>query len=243
MKKLWITAAFSFTLLALPGATQAQQTPLPPPAAVKPAESTVSLDLRDAPLRQALEQLFTQAKVDFVIDPSVTGYATLKITDQPFETALRLLLRASAQPFLYTKEGGVYVVKPRVLTATRSASSDIPAPDTMQVASVSSQWEVISMTYLDPADLKGLLNIINVPNSGGRGSGGGGAIGGTNGPGGNSGAPGIGGGIPGLSGGAAGFSGSFGSGLIGLSGGAGPSGGSGAALIAPPGGSGLPGQR
>jgi hypothetical protein len=38
--------------------------------------------LRDAPIRQALEQLFGAAKVDFTIDNNVVGFVTLKITDQ-----------------------------------------------------------------------------------------------------------------------------------------------------------------
>lgn len=78
-----------------------------------PAEQKVSLDLQNAPIREALEKLFRQTKSDFSLDNSVQGYVTLKITDQPLESALRLLLSRSAVPLTYTKESGVYFIKPR----------------------------------------------------------------------------------------------------------------------------------
>src|SRR4051794_20424892 len=93
--------AIGTTLVAAP-ATYAQQPEkqLPP----------VTLDLRDAPIRSALEEIFKSAKVDYSIDPGVAGFVTLKITEQPFENALRLILRSAQFPLTYTKESGVYIV-------------------------------------------------------------------------------------------------------------------------------------
>jgi peptide-methionine (R)-S-oxide reductase len=83
-------------------------------APVVPAgEQRVSVDFRDTPLRDALEQLFRQTKTDASIDNSVQGYVTLKLTDQPLDTALRLIINRSSVPLTYSKESGVYVIKPR----------------------------------------------------------------------------------------------------------------------------------
>ncbi|MDX1931956.1 MAG: hypothetical protein SFU56_05065, partial [Capsulimonadales bacterium] len=87
----------------------------------------VTLDLRDAPIREALEQLFKSAKVDYSIDPGVAGFVTLKITEQPFENALRLILRSAQYPLTYTRESGVYVVKIREIATTTNAAPP-PAP-------------------------------------------------------------------------------------------------------------------
>src|ERR1051325_6347813 len=63
----------------------------------------VTLDLRDAPVRQALEQLFKNAKVQYVIDPAVQGYiSSLNIKDQPFRNALNLIVRTASPPLSYS---------------------------------------------------------------------------------------------------------------------------------------------
>ena len=82
----------------------AGQKPIPP----------ITLDLRDAQVRDALTQLFNTANVDFSLDPNVQGYIpALKITEQPFETALRLVLRSASPPLTFTRENGIYIVRPR----------------------------------------------------------------------------------------------------------------------------------
>lgn len=148
-------------------------------AAVK-ALPPISLDLRDAPIRQALEQLFTNGGVQFSIDNSVTGYITLKIQDQPFESALRLIMRASSVPLTYTLEGGVYFVKPRPLV-TAPVVDTAPPPDVNNNTQQKQYLplEQIQLVYADPYDLVGILGIQVLTNfqrggsSSGRGGGGG----------------------------------------------------------------------
>jgi len=82
--------------------------------AAAPAD-TVSLDLRDAPVRQALEQLFRNAGKNYSIDSNIQGYVTLKVTDQPFDTALRLLMRSSNPPLTYDPTNGIYQVRQRAV--------------------------------------------------------------------------------------------------------------------------------
>jgi hypothetical protein len=74
----------------------------------------VTLDLRDAPVREALEQLFKNAKVQYVIDPAVQGYiSSLNIKDQPFRNALNLIVRTASPPLSYSVENAIYIVRPR----------------------------------------------------------------------------------------------------------------------------------
>ena len=175
-----------------PQTTQTKPTPPAPTAkaddkAPAPVEQTVSLDLRNTPIREALEKLFRQTKSDFSMDNAVQGYVTLKITDQPLETALRMLLRSAPMPLTYSKDAGVYIVKPRRIaqsaeasapslqgasranSAGPSASALIADQDGNRLLAVTSgsyggqQIETISLTYLDPADVADLLTITQVP--------------------------------------------------------------------------------
>ncbi len=153
------------------------------------AEQKVSLDLQNAPIREALEKLFRQTKSDFSLDSSVQGYVTLKVTDQPLENALRLIIARASVPLTYTKESGVYFIKPR---RTRQASEvsgsllpgetgygrTVPSSEQTLIAdqngnrliagfdgssSGGQRIDVIHLTYLDPADIAHLFNIIQIP--------------------------------------------------------------------------------
>jgi hypothetical protein len=187
-------------LAAVPQTAYAQTAKAMPP---------VSLDLRDAPIRQALEQLFQTVKADFQIDNGVAGFVTLKITDQPFENALKLILRGSLIPLTYSVEGGVYIVKPRLAPIITETAPPPPFPE--QITAPAPRWEVIHLTYIDAADLAQILGIQMLPfgarfggQQGGAGMGGGFGTGGFGAPGtgfggfgGGIGGPGFGSGQPG----------------------------------------------
>jgi hypothetical protein len=156
-----------------------------PPA---PAEQKVSLDLQNAPIREALEKLFRQTKSDFSLDGSVQGYVTLKVTDQPLESALRLIIARATVPLTYTKESGVYFIKPR-RTRQSSEAAEVVFPEEMRsrggspsertliadqdgnrLLAVSGGLngggqaiDIIHLTYLDPADIAEVFNIIQIP--------------------------------------------------------------------------------
>jgi type II secretory pathway component GspD/PulD (secretin) len=168
----------------------------------------ITLDLRDAPIRQALEQLFAAAKVDFQIDNSVVGFVTLKITEQPFENALKLILRASPVPLTYARESGVFIVKPRPLALTDPSLAAAPPPPFEGTQKPNYQpLEQIQLTYIDPMDLANILGIQFIQTSvrqggmgGGMGGMGGGMMGGMGGMGGGmmGGMGGMGGGMGGM---------------------------------------------
>ena len=211
-----MAAALAGGILFTPAAAHAQA----PPANVKTLPP-ITLDLRDAPVRQALEQLFNNAKVDFSIANEVQGFVTLKITDQPFENALRLILRSSSIPLTFVNEGGVYIVKPRITDPNLTNPNGIPPPTIDPGPGVASAAppEVIPLNYIDALDLQAIFPSIRQIRTfvrqgqgtqGGQQGGGGGGLGGLGGGGGIGG-----GGLGGLGGGGSSFGGggsSFGGG-------------------------------
>ncbi len=92
--------------------------PVPPLASLPPAHQSdsnspsVTIDARDVPIRHVLEMLFSLERKDFQVDNNVAGFVTLKMTDQPFEYGLNLVLRASPVPLSYVIEQRVYRVRP-----------------------------------------------------------------------------------------------------------------------------------
>jgi len=79
--------------------------------------NSITLDLKDAPIRTTLEMAFKQAGItNYVIDNNVAGFVTMTITEQPFENALKLIMRAATVPLTYIKENNVYIVKPRQIS-------------------------------------------------------------------------------------------------------------------------------
>ena len=199
-------------------------------------EKNVSLDLRDAPVRTCLEMAFKQADINnFVIDNNVAGFVTMTITDQPFEVALKLIMRGATSPLTYIKENNVYIVKPRSITPVPQTAGPDPIP---QTATNNVSFERIPLTYIDPYDLMsafgnilfinqfqrsrgGMQNGMGAGGNGGFGSSGGfgnGSMGGFGGAGMGNG-NGMGGGAMGGFGGMMGSSGGMGGGVGGFGGG------------------------
>ncbi|MGC4046296.1 MAG: hypothetical protein QM758_21105 [Armatimonas sp.] len=190
----------SLSALAIAPVTAHAQDKLPP----------ISIDLRDAPIRSALEQIFNSANVQYSIDPQVSGFVTLKIRDQPFENAMKLIMRTATIPLTYVKEDNVYIVKPRpaapAITSTADVAPDVDEPQRRPA-------DIIPLTYIDAMDLQQLIGPMlflhpfsrSQQSGGGFGGGGFGGIGG--------------GGLGGLGGGLGGGSGLGGGGLGGFGGG------------------------
>ena len=125
------------------------------------AQTNISMELRDSPIRSSLEMAFKQAGIkNYVIDNSVYGFVSLNLTDQPFETALKIIMRANSVPLLYRKENDVWIVEQRKITTIVSN----PAPQILEMSQQSSiMFEKIHLTYIDPFDLQLVLGqILNI---------------------------------------------------------------------------------
>ena len=218
-------------LAAGPFASRASaQAQTPAPATTEKALPPISLDLRDAPIRQALEQLFSSAGVQFSIDNNVAGFVTL----QDRRSAVRE--RAQGSAALVEPGAGVHprgrrllhqAPPPRYATSIDSKQSRTARSygRTRTDAKKFPSLEELQLTYADPADLQGILGVSllrNFSRSGNLGSGSNGSSGGfgSGGLGGSSGGfGGMSGGLGGMSGGFGGMSGGMSSGFGGMSGG------------------------
>ena len=176
----------------------------------------ISVDLKDAPVRTTLEMMFKQAGIkNYVIDNSVAGFVTMKLEDQPFESSLKLVMRAATIPLTYIKENDVWIVKQRIVTPTPQTGGPDPIPE---IILNKTSFERIPLTFIDPVDLMSAFGNILLINqfsryTGGMNGSGMGGFGGGNGNGsfGGNGGFGMGGGN-GLGGGAMG---GFGGGAFG----------------------------
>jgi type II secretory pathway component GspD/PulD (secretin) len=184
-----------------------------PTVAYAQEDKKVNLDLREAPIRDALKQLFDSVNVNYTLSNEVQGFVTLKVDDISFDQALRLILRNATVPLTYTKEGKIFIIKARVIRVDTppdpSASIEVPAPAV-------ANYEIIQLRFLDPLQLSQLLGILQIPSAsqmrgggmGGMGGGMGGMGGGMGGMGGGMG--GMGGGMGGMGGGMGGMGGGMG---------------------------------
>jgi len=192
------------------------------------AQSNITMDLKDAPIRTTLEMVFKQAGIkNYVIDNNVAGFVTMTITDQPFENSLKLVMRAATEPLTYIKENDVYIVKVRQITQNNNSINPDISKENKPTNNLS--FERIPLTYIDPYDLMSAFgNILFVRqftrSSGGMMGGGmmGGMGGNMNGMG-NMGGGMMNGGLGGMSGGMGGMSGGMGN--MGMGGGRGGFGG------------------
>ena len=120
------------------------------------AQSNITMELKDAPVRTSLEMIFKQAGIkSYVIDNSVYGFVSMNLTDQPFENSLKLVMRANTVPLTYTKENDVYIVKTRVSTEYKQSTPKITIEQPRGVV-----FEKIYLNHIDPFDLQSVLGNI-----------------------------------------------------------------------------------
>jgi hypothetical protein len=113
------------------------------------AQSNITLDLKDAPVRTTLEMMFKQAGIkNYVIENSVEGFVTMNLTDQPFENSLKIVMRAATLPLTYTKENDIWIVKARIFTPQIN-----PIPDITFNQPKNNFFEIIYLNHIDPFDL------------------------------------------------------------------------------------------
>jgi len=83
----------------------------PPPAPPANAEgATVNMEFRDTDLPTVLRAICQGAKLDFVLDPKVTGKVTAKLRNTTWETALEIVLKS--QGLAAARQGDTLVIGP-----------------------------------------------------------------------------------------------------------------------------------
>ena len=138
------------------------------------AQSNITMELKDAPVRTSLEMIFKQAGIkSYVIENSVYGVISMNLSDQPFENSLKLVMRANTVPLTYTKESDVYIVKARVFTEYKQPTPEITLEQPRGI-----MFEKIYLNHIDPFDLQAVLGNILFINQFGRFSGNGSGMGG-----------------------------------------------------------------
>jgi hypothetical protein len=137
------------------------------------------MELKDAPVRTSLEMIFKQAGIkSYVIENSVYGVISMNLSEQPFENALKLVMRANTIPLTYTKENDVYIVKSRKIVIGPNPDPDFDAGLLLAHKYNSISWQVIKLNHIDPFDLQAVLGNILFINQFGRFTGNGSGMGG-----------------------------------------------------------------
>jgi type II secretory pathway component HofQ len=144
------------------------------------SENMISLELRDTPVRTAIDSLFKGTGKNYAIEPGVTGtIPNLSLKDVTFDQALKTLTKSAG--LTYKKEGNVFLigvkqqveVQPPVPTAVDTSAVEQPAEMDRKV-------EKIALNYADAMDISGIFGGSNFQSrssslAGGGGYGGGGS--------------------------------------------------------------------
>ena len=156
----------SFWLAVLATALVVSTVVLPTAAAV---EKRVSLDLQDAPVRQALGVLFQGTGLNFVLDPTADQRVTLALRDVPFDEALQAVLKAAK---LTAKlDGSIYnlsSVQAEVPVAPPySPPAYGPSEPSVEPPSAEVRVEKISINFADAFDIATMLGGETISSRGG----------------------------------------------------------------------------
>ena len=118
--RAWLAAAVCAALVMPAAASPRRRAAASNPQRVPPAGRSlsagepISLDLKDADVKDVLRTFAELAGVNIVIDPEVKGSVTVRLHDVPWEQALDVILRVNGLG--YVLEGNVLRVgEPRKL--------------------------------------------------------------------------------------------------------------------------------
>ena len=200
-----------------------------------PEQQRISLDLRDAEIRSALDMLFkSKPGSSYVLDAGVTGVVNMKLDEVTWVNALRSMLTSAKLD--YRVEDNIYHIFPKSTATTTTAygtgptvgspgagayggttagGASTPGVSATAVARTGTRpkFQLVTVKYADPAEMAGLFGGYAVGFQYGGGGGGGGlsGLGGFSGGGGFGGQGGYGGGgYGGISRGIGGIGGGYG---------------------------------
>lgn len=95
-------------------------------AAASPTSGLVNVDIRNVPIKQAIDTIFEGTGLKYYVQPGVTGrIVELKLKGISFDEALTAL--GSAAGFTYSIQDGAYVICPAT-KASKAARGPAPAP-------------------------------------------------------------------------------------------------------------------
>lgn len=123
-RKLYISASAGIAALAIISVLPARISAAEPvnSLTISIKNNMIDLDARDADIRSTLAELFRQQGYAFRLSDDVQGHATVKMTQQPFDRALNLLLRSSSTPLYAEQVDDKWIVRKRM-------AGDPPAED------------------------------------------------------------------------------------------------------------------
>lgn len=117
----------------------------------------VNIDYKDAPVRNVLEQMLKQSAIkNYFISNDVNGLITLKLENQKFENALKIVMRANNVPLLYKIENDILIIDIR----KESVFIEKTKIDINIKEEPNSIWQKINLTFIDPLDFQAILGRI-----------------------------------------------------------------------------------
>jgi type IV pilus assembly protein PilQ len=110
------------------------------------APETITLDFKEADIKDVLKIISYKSGVNIVASPEVTGTVNVRIVDVPWEKALDVILKSYG--YAYDRQDNIIMVAPlEKLTAQRKMEQDLA-----QVQPVVT--EVLVLQYIDASDAK-----------------------------------------------------------------------------------------
>jgi hypothetical protein len=119
-------------------------------------EKRVNFELKDAPVRAAIDTLFKWApnNVSYAIDQAVTGTISASLKDLTFDQALKTITRQAG--LTYTKENGgtVYLIKvKKTIPDVVDPNPQVTSPEPETVTESDRKVEKIALNYADAQDI------------------------------------------------------------------------------------------
>ncbi len=107
---------------------------------------TITLDFKEADIRDVLKIISYKSGVNIVASPEVTGTVNVRISEVPWERALDVILKTYG--YAYDKQDNIIMVAPlEKLTAQRKMEQDLAQVQPTQT-------EVVELCYIDAVDAK-----------------------------------------------------------------------------------------
>jgi len=118
-------------------------------AAEEEASGNVTLDFKDADIKNVLRILSYKGGVNIVAGKGVEGPVTIRLTDVPWDKALEVLLKT--YDYGYEKDGNIITVTPlEVLTKKKAAERKLAEVEPLVT-------EVFTLQYIDASDAKAVI--------------------------------------------------------------------------------------